>query len=205
MPDFVSADGNLLAIVDTETTGLDIRKSEIVELCVLPVTPQLELHKEVLPFHLKIKPDYPEDVDHNALSITSRKLSEICLNGVSQDEACDLLNKWFERLNLPLGKKIMPIGHNFAVFDRAMLVNMLGAPNYDQIFHHHIRDTMSMAIFLNDRATAQYDPPPFKYIKQSEICKVLRITQLEAHTAMDDCLTCLEMYKRMLVSVTGLF
>lgn len=200
IPSMPHTGGNLICVIDVETTNSDIEKAEITELCIIPVDITLKPSTIVSPLILKIKPDYPEDIDVLSLNITRKTMSEIMSSGVSQDEACDLINKWYENLKLPYTKRIMPLGFNYLNYDAKVLSKLLGKANYELIFHHQARDVLVAALFVLDKVYMFNEVGPFlpNDLRMGSLASQLGITPKESHNAVDDCMTCLEVYRRLM-------
>ena len=189
--------GNLICAVDTETTGLDPEKHDVIQLAILPLGPDMKPNKNYLPFNMHIRPDHPETVDPKAMSVNKIDLNWIMQHGIDSFQAADLLDEWFDKLNLPINKRILVIGQNYC-FDKAFLQQWLGALSYDRLFHYHYRDTMVSALYLNDRAALFGEAPPFGAISLGRLANKLQVENLRAHDALEDCKMSAECYRLML-------
>jgi DNA polymerase III epsilon subunit-like protein len=190
--------GHLMCAVDTETTGLDPRKNEIIEVCVLPLDSNIKPRKDLMPFNITIKPDRLEYVDASALKINKKDLPNLLKNGFEKFKAADLLDEYVERLNLAPGKKIMPLAHNWP-FDKEFLESWLGVLNFQYLFDYHFRDTCSVAQYMNDRAVMHAEKPPFSRVNLKYLCSQYEIRNQAPHTALGDCLATAEVYRQMIV------
>jgi len=202
--------GNLLCTVDVETTGINERENEIVEVCILPLDKHLEPHPDILMFATELKPDFPERIDPEALRIQRRdthydmqntvrnqqRLYEIFKQGLPQGVGRDLLIDWFENLNLRPKKRIMPIAHNW-VFDRGFLREWLGVSTFEYIFDPRYRDTLSISLFANDVADNHGQRCPYAKNNLQYLASQLKIETHKAHTAVEDCYTTAKVFKRM--------
>lgn len=193
--------GNLLCVIDTETTGLKAGFHDVIEVCIIPldcnIQPLKELNgKPLMPFMVELQPKRPNNIDPEALSVNKKTLVEIMGRGLDPWYAADLFEKWWEDLKLPFGKRITPLGQNYA-FDRGFLVDWLGDENYNQFFHYHYRDTCVAAGFMNDRADFHAEVYPFQKINLQYLCSTLKVERQRAHTAVSDCLATAEVYRRM--------
>ena len=47
--------GNQMAVIDVETTGLRPYFNEIVQICILPLDSNCDPRKDILPFYINIK------------------------------------------------------------------------------------------------------------------------------------------------------
>lgn len=189
--------GNLLCAIDTETTGFDPINNGIIEIAIVPLDRFLNPHEKFVCFHMRMKPEPGEDIDPEALRVTQLNMSQIVLEGFERTTVADYLVNWFNELGLPAGKKIMPLAANWP-FDRAMIESWLGKATYESIFHPYYRDVQGIANYLNDCADMRAEKVPFAKIKLSYLCSLLKVEQLNSHTAMSDCLATAEVYKKML-------
>ena len=191
--------GNILCAIDTETTGLDCSKHEIIEICILPLTNGLELYTEILPFHMFLKP-YGA-IDEDALKVNKRTLKDILAKGTDPYIAADMFDEWFSRLPIGDNKRILPIGQNYQ-FDMGFIKRWLGETTYNDCFHYHYRDSMISANFLNDRADLRVEVRPFDKINLTELARNLKIPLTHAHSALDDCVATAKVYKRLVEMFT---
>jgi len=194
--------GDLLCAIDTETTGLDPFFHEICQICILPLDSNIEPIKDIMPFYMEIIPEYPERINRQAMTVNRLKMAEIAQRGFPKDKVAELLEEWFEKLNLPVtnygkGKRILPLGHNYA-FDKAFIMAWLGGTMYDDLFHYHYRDTMIAAGFLDDRASFIAEKCPFGKCSLSWVANKLNVPHDRAHDALQDCLVTAQCYKKIL-------
>lgn len=191
--------GNLLCAVDVETTGLDPQKHDIIQLCILPLDAGIRPLQNVRPFVIEMTPKRPENIQLGATKTHRIDMAALILRAVDPWKAVDLFEEWFERLNLPLGKKIMPLAHNW-VFDRSFIMEWIGGPiSYDHHFHFHYRDSMALALALNDRANQKMEKPPYPKVSLSYCGSMTDVANLKAHDALSDCVATAEIYRRMLL------
>ncbi len=206
--------GNIPAVIDTETTSLDFRKGEIIEICIMPLDPiTLDIKSNI--FHIMMKPNKLNEIDYDALAVQKKQrekegddlgekvcsdrsfVADCVLNGTDQDFGNQLLIEWFENLKLGPYKKLLPIAHNWG-FDSNFIREWLGWKTYDYIFHYHHRDTREMATYDNDAASWQCSPLPFDRYSLRSVAHKLDVTQEGAHNALDDCVTTAKVFKAFL-------
>lgn len=195
---------NQLCAIDTETTGLTPYYHEIVQICILPLTADIEVRNDVNPFYIEIIPEFPERADPKAMNINGLNFAKIGQRGHDKEAAKDLLTAWVDKLGLGYTKfgnrkKILPLGQNYA-FDMSFLKAWLGASAYDDIFFYHYRDTMAAAGFMNDRAAMHAEKVPFNKINLSWLAKQYNVVHDRAHDALSDAVTTARVYKAMLKS-----
>lgn len=197
----IHLNGNLLCAVDIETTGLDVNKHEIYEIAILPLDSLMRPRTDILPFDTTMQPINKENIDWEGMkkSNNQEKVVKACTNGIDPFNAAEFLLEWFHKLKLPERKKIVPLAHNWAGIDKLFIQQWLGPLTFDLIFHFHYRDTMTTALYLNDRADKQVEQIPFPKVGLQYLVSSLKIeTDGRAHTAIDDCVTTAKVYERLL-------
>lgn len=196
--------GNLLCAIDVETTGFDAQKHDIIQLCILPLDHQIKPLETIMPFFVEMTPKRPENVDLEASKVHRLKMCEIIKRGMDPDKAYDLFEEWFAALNLPIGKNITPLAHNW-VFDREFVREWTGGPlNFQNYFDFRYRDSMVAASFMNDRADARCAKYPYPKVSLEYLCSIHQIKNPKAHDALADCITTAEIYRRMLIEVESI-
>jgi DNA polymerase III epsilon subunit-like protein len=189
--------GNLLCVLDCETTGLKAGYHDLIQIAIIPLDNQLNVNQERLPFITNLKPKRPENADPGAFRVNKLSLADCILKGLDPYSAADLFDAWFEKLKLMPGKKICALAHNLP-FDRSFILDWLGHESYHQYFDHHYRDTCVVANYLNDRADLMSEKFPFPKINLSYVAAQLQIVNPDAHTAVGDAMTTALCYKAML-------
>lgn len=189
--------GNVLCAVDTETTGTDPKKHEIIQVAVVLLDNQLNICKKLLPFSMDLKPLKPETIDTEAIEVSRSTLTSIMLNGADPNMAADLFVDWFNKLGLVNNKKICPLAHNWP-FDREFLIQWLGPKTFEMIFHPWYRDTMAMALYDNDAADWKGEEFPYPKCNLGYLCSQLKIDRYNSHNALDDAVATATVYKRMI-------
>lgn len=176
--------GELMCAIDTETTGTDPERHDIVEVAILPLSPT-GFHSKHPPFIMQLKPQRPEFAQGEALRVNKLRMADLLTNGHDPYDAAELLVEWFERLSLGINKRIIPIGANYA-FDRDFLIAWLGRKTYDYMFSVFFRDVIIEANFQNDRAGYHGKKFPHARFGLRDICNYYKIPQERSHTAVDD-------------------
>jgi DNA polymerase III epsilon subunit-like protein len=199
----IHLNGNLLCAVDVETTGLDPAKHDVIQIAVLPLDSEIRPLKTVMPFYMNMQPKRPENIDYQAMQVSKLDTLKIINMSIDPWKATDLFEEWFEKLNLPVGKKLMPLAHNW-VFDRQFIMEWLGGPkSFEYFFHHHYRDSMTAALYLNDRAEQHVEKIPIPKVSLNYCGTVFRVPNAKAHDALQDCIQTAEVYRRMLMMHTS--
>ncbi len=189
--------GNVLAAIDFETTGRRPGFHEIIQIAILPLNHDLDPHPDIPSFYMNIRPNYPERCERGAGFIHGLDMDLLQLHAPSQDRAIDLLIEWFNNLDLPQNRLIVPLAHNWA-FESSFLKGWLGPDLVDQMFHSHGRDSMMLAASLNDRAFFLGENLPFARLSLVILCRQLGIVYEKAHDALADCQATAKLYKRLL-------
>lgn len=197
----IHLNGNALCVIDVETTGLDPEKHEIVEVCFLPLDAKLEPRTDVVPFDLKIKPEKIDNIDWEAFKVTKINFFKLVESGLDKYDAADLFEQWVEQLKLPDRKRISPLAHNWK-FDNAFIRQWLSAPTSELYIDGRSRDTMEVALYINDRADHRSEQIPFPKVNLGYLASCLKIPHKGAHSALGDCITTAEVYKEMLKLTT---
>lgn len=196
--------GSQMCVIDTETTGLDPYWHEIIQICILPLDSNIKPRKDVLPFYIEIRPDFPERIDPEAMTVNKLDACKIATRGFDREKAKDMLRDWIDKLDLPFTKsgsyrkRIIPLGQNYA-FDRAFILRWLGVHEYNEFFDYHYKDTMIAAHYLNDRAAMHGEAVPFAKVNLSWLANKLNVQNERAHDALSDCVTTAEVYRRLLM------
>jgi len=198
-PGMTHLTGSLLAAIDFETTGRRPGYHEIIQIAILPLDHELQVNTDVPTFYLNIRPDYPERCEKGAFYVHGIDLDMLQLHAPSQDRAIDLLCDWFNQLDLPQNRVVVPLAHNWA-FESAFLKGWLGPALVDQMFHSHGRDSMTMAAAINDKAFFKGEKLIFPKLGLVPLCAQLGIPYENAHDALADCQATAELYRRLLLT-----
>lgn len=172
-------DKHNLAFIDIETTGLDVRRHEIIEIGLVLTTPDLKVIEE---FELKIKPERIEDADPTSLKISHYNVEE-----------------WKDALSFKDGIKIFAkkvkdsimVGQNVS-FDSGFLEHAFSELNIKNTMHYHRLDTISIAW------AKLHHEPDLKHFSLREMCERFGIKNERAHTALSDARATFELYKKLM-------
>ncbi|HHT93849.1 MAG TPA: 3'-5' exonuclease [Clostridiaceae bacterium] len=166
---------NDYVVIDTETTGVNIYTSEIIELAALKV-----VNGEVVDtFQSLVKPDNPIPLEVTYINDIT---NEMVKDAPKLDSVlCDYLDF--------LGDSVL-VGHNINIFDLNIL-NNASLNLYGHVLSNDFVDTMYLArccIHGQESYTL------------SSIADYLRVQVKFKHRALDDCITtykCYECYEKM--------
>lgn len=190
--------GHLLCAVDFETTGSRPGYHEPIQIAVVPLDSDLKPIESVRPFYRYIRPDYPERAEPAATRVHKIDINWLRTHALPQDVVADLFREWFENLNLPFKKVLIPLAHNWP-FEYGFFGEWLGIPDRDNLFHSHARDAMIVALGKNDAAFYRGEPPPFEsYVSLSHLCRQFGVVNQRPHDAYHDCLAEAEVYRHLI-------
>lgn len=189
--------GNLLCAIDTETTGLVAGFHDIWQVCILPLDCNFEPDKKIIPFYMDMKVKFPERIEKRAVALSKGDFASKQVRAIDPWTCADLLDEWFVKLKLPIGRKIVPVAQNWP-FDRGFLLEWLGAESFNDFFSYNYRDTKVVAAFLNDAADYHYSKLPFSGMSLAKLCTHFGIVNHKAHDSLQDCIVTAKIYQRML-------
>lgn len=194
----VHLNGHVLCAIDLETTGLRVGYHEICQIAILPLDANLEIRQDVPIFEQYIRPRFPQRIDSASVLVSKNVVAKAIESGHDAEIAQDLFEYWVGRLNLPLNKRIIPLGSNYG-YDRGFIQEWLGRENYDHYFDSRGRDLMIVASFLNDRSDFQGVQTPFNKVTLKYICNRLGVEtdELRTHDAMYDAWLTAQCYKKL--------
>lgn len=192
----VHLNGNLLVSVDLETTGRRPGYHEIIQIAVVPLDSDLRPLEGVRPFYQNLKPFFPERAEKRAGYVHGISLESLMLHAPHPDKVADLLREWWERLDLPAGKTLVPLAHNWA-FESAFLTAWLGLEEKQALFHGHARDAMLLALTTNDRAAFLGEKTPFNSVSLVSLCRKLGVFNPTPHDALCDAIAEAEVYRSL--------
>ncbi len=193
----VHLNGSLLAAIDLETTGLQAGYHEPIQIAVVPLNSDIRPLEDIRPFYMTIKPNFPERQDR-AGYVHGLPMDQLVLHAPDAGRVQDMLVEWWEKLELPIGKTLVPLAHNWA-FECKFLNSWLGVDLTSTLFSGHARDAMLYALSLNDKATFMGIPQPFNRVGLGSICQKFKIHNPHPHDALCDAIAEAECYREMLM------
>lgn len=174
-----------LVFIDTETTGLDPRKHELLELAIVRVKQDWSGEKPIFTvtdeWSAKVRPENIQSADPASLRV----------NGYSA-------SGWNHSIQLPeaLAEFIkrtegaIMVAHNVA-FDAGFIDTYLAVHGMPNKMHYHRLDTVSMAYAkLHNTDVTRYS--------LAELCKHFGIVNENSHTALADARACFELFKSLM-------
>ncbi|SRR5258708_1366580 len=168
-----------LAFIDTESTGLNVLKHEIIEIGCVITSPDLEVIEE---FDIKIKPERIQDADPTSLKINHYK-EEDWMGAYTLKDAMKIFS---EKV-----KDCIMVGHNVA-FDSAFLDHAFALTGIENKMHYHKLDTISISWAKLHR---ELDVDRFSL---RELSARFGIKNERAHTALSDARATFMLYKKLM-------
>jgi DNA polymerase III epsilon subunit-like protein len=176
-----------LAFIDTETSGLDPDKHEIIELAVVLVKqtdrpgkgPKIEVIAEK---DWKIKMVNREAAEDQALRVNG-------YNEVDWMFAVDLESALKEFVKLTEGATF--VSHNLT-FDYAFISKAFSKTGVENRMHYGKLDTISIAF------ARLYDIPQAQSFSLKALAQLFKIENKKSHTALSDTITLVEIYKKLM-------
>lgn len=176
-----------LAFIDTETTGTDPNRHEIIELAVIIVKqvdrpgkgPKIEIIEEC---EWKIKPQHMERAEEAALRVNGYNEVD-WMFAIDRKKAMEEFAKKTESCSF--------VSHNL-VFDYAFVTKAFEETGVDSRMHYAKLDTISMAF------ARLYDAPQATKFSLRALCELLKVENTKAHTALADTRALVEVYKKMM-------
>lgn len=193
---FPHLNGNLLAAIDFETTGACPGLHEPVQIAVLPLDSDCRPLEGVTPFYSLMQPQFPERASPVAMGVHNLSLSELA-EAPHPDRVADYLIEWFDRLQMPVERKLVPLAANWP-FEAGFLLAWLGQPLMERLFSPLFRDLMTLALAVNDRAFFFGEKCPFNRVGLASLCDHFGVVNQKPHDALSDCIAEAEVYRRLL-------
>ena len=190
---------NIMCAVDVETTGLEEGYHELIQLACIPLDNNLHTREDLPIFDIYVKPNHVDRITPDTMKFNRDLITRCIEQGIERFAAIELFEHWFQSLNLPDKKSIVPLGHCYP-FDRGFIRNWMGHQAYDTYFFGHSRDTLSVASFLNDRADFHGNGCPFPKLGLSQIASRVQVEVIRdrTHDAVYDAYITAQVYRKLL-------
>jgi DNA polymerase III epsilon subunit-like protein len=176
-----------LAFIDTETTGTNPDRHEIIELAVVIARqvpregkgPKLEIIEEC---EWKIKMERPEVAEEQALRV----------NGYNEVDWMFAIDR--KKAMEEFAKKTQSctfVSHNIT-FDYGFVTKAFEETGVESRMHYAKIDTISLAF------ARLYDAPQADKFSLRALCELFKIENTKAHTALADTRALVQVYKRLM-------
>lgn len=163
--------------LDTETSGLDHNKHELIEFSGFRLGPDQKIIEELT---IKVNMERPEDADPDSLMINKYHERDWS-SAVSQKEAAGEIAGFLD------GSVI--VGHNIN-FDRRFIAKMMSKTRTRHQVPFRMIDTKTLCI----AHLARYGLEQYSLLR---CCEFLSIPMSSHHTARSDALACLEIFRTL--------
>lgn len=190
--------GDLLVAVDCETTGFVPGHNCLWQIAILPLDANIKPYKGITPFYMDMQIKRPENINLDAIKLAKVDWSIRQQRAVDPWTAADMFDEWFEKLGLPMYKRLVPLAQNWP-FDREFIIEWLGRETFSQLFSAHYRDTMAASLFRNDCADFKNKKIPIPKVNLPYLGTVFNVKNLKAHDALQDCIATAEIYRRIIL------
>lgn len=176
-------------------------KEDLIQICVLPLDSKIQPRKDVLPFDVDLKPRSIENVNdlhENRYAVDCNRIVKHMNSGLDYYESASMFEHWFENsLKPPKGKKILPLGCNWA-YVQPLLKDWLNS--YDAHFNWRYRDISVASLYSNDRADVRSERPFFPKQHLSYLASCVDVEYaVGMKNALEDCIAISEIYRRMIL------
>ena len=178
---------NIFAAIDLETTGLDPNNCEVLEIAIVPLNPDFTVSTVIPEFACRIRAEHPERADLTALNTNH-------LNPTEGEKIADVraeLVQWAAENGIT---SITPLAHNLA-FDMAFVKTAF--PEFSRIFTHHGRDSMRLALAMNDVFQAQESDMRFGSVSLRSLKLALGVEGEVQHHALEDAKDAAHVYRKL--------
>lgn len=178
-----------------DVTGPNVGFHDLWQISILPLNYKYEKMEGLSPFSITLKPHNPLNYDPKWLK--REKLVQAMGSGFDQYDAADMLQRWFDRLQLADNKKIMVLVHNWA-WMRPWLINWLQPTQFAMTFHEWYRDLISVSLYANDCADAHIEQIPYPKSKFAYLCSTLKVDNDVQYDTLLAARSAAECYKHMI-------
>jgi DNA polymerase III epsilon subunit-like protein len=177
------------AAIDLETTGLNKRNDEIIEIAVIPYKIEKNISIPITKFKSYIRP--LKGLHPEAEKINKITLDKI-INAPTPMQVKGSFLEWKE--NLFSDSQFELLGHNIGTFDCVFLENFFGTELYQKHFSYRISDTYTLS---NALKRAGLIPENIDSGLKS-LLKYFEISDNVPHKAYEDALLALQLYDTMI-------
>lgn len=171
--------------IDTETTGLDPIKNQILTIGIVIVDSNLNISYQE---EIKIKQQDWAIINQKAMEINKIDLLLHNKSAIGELDACTSIIEILKKYDL-INSQLY--GHNVS-FDITFLKKMFERNIVNYPFDYHFNDTMVLAISLKDAGLITIDS-----FSLSKMCAGYGIN-FNFHNALDDALASVELYKKFM-------
>ena len=183
---------DIFAAIDLETTGLDVSRCEILDMAIVPLESDFTISKTIPEFTARIKAEHPEFAEAQALEINRLNPAD----GESRTVVLGNLIAWMNENGIG---KIVPVAHNLE-FDMSFLNKTF--PELRKAFSHHGRDSMRLALAVNDIVRRENGEVKFPGASLRGVKDGLGLDGEIQHNAFEDAKDAALVYRRLTEMLT---
>ena len=188
--------GSVCCAIAIETTGPEPGFHDLVNFALLPLDSQFEVSKEISLVDIMIQEKRPENTPEK---FNRQRLARIKTHGIDPYRSAEHFIEWFDKLGLPLNKKILPLSFQWSKV-QPFLIDWLGFLNYNHIFSTKIRDISTACHYENDIDDARVEQIRFPKDTLTYICNCLNVNRIRPHEAIQDTYAITQCYQRMVLT-----
>ena len=177
----------ILAAFDMETTGLDPAIHDIIEIAIVPLNEDFT-RSDIPGFTARIKAVHMENADPESLKISGLNPNDGEEIGKVQAD----IVQWMTDNNIAL---MHPVAHNL-MFDLYFFKAKF--PALAKIFSGHGRDSMRLAIAINDISLAQAKEKMFPSVSLKKLKAQFGMEAEVSHRAVDDAMDSAAIYRHLM-------
>ena len=178
----------IFAAIDLETSGLDVSKGEILDIAIVPLNQDFTISKDVPEFTARVKAEHPETAEIQALQVNRLNPNE----GERREKVTADIRQWLADNDI---ESITPVGQNLD-FDLRFIAKEF--PELSKIIRPHGRDSMRLALAINDIALRDNGEPRFEKVSLTALKDALAITGEVQHNAFEDAKDTALVYRKLL-------
>lgn len=178
----------IFAGLDLETSGLDETRAEILEIAIVPLNADFTVSSEIPEFTARVRAEHPETAEPEALQVNGLNP----LEGESRQKVSADIMQWLADNQIDL---IVPVGQNID-FDLRFIAR--GFPELSKKIHRHGRDSMRLALAINDLALRDCGEPRFEKVSLEALKIALGVEGELTHRAFEDAKDAAAVYRRLL-------
>ncbi len=179
---------NIFAAIDLETTGLDPARAEVIDIAIVPLNPDFTISTDIPEFSCRIRTEHPERAEHLAMETNHLNPAE---GEAIKDVRAELV-QWAMENGITT---ITPLAHNLA-FDMAFM--KAAFPEFSRIFTHHGRDSMRLALSMNDVFAMQESEGHFNSVSLQSLKLALGVEGDVQHNALEDARDTAHVYRKLM-------
>lgn len=178
---------DIFAAIDLETSGLDVSRCEILDMAIVPLESDFTISTTIPEFTARMKAEHPEFAEKQALEINRLNPDD----GESRAVVRDNLVAWMRENGIG---QIIPVAHNLE-FDLQFLNKTF--PELRKAFSHHGRDSMRLALAVNDIVRRESGEVKFPSASLRAVKEGLCLDGEIQHNALEDAKDAAIVYRKL--------